>query len=218
MKNCHIISAIALLFLLQTGFAQSFVNLNFEQATIVPDQTSPYYPYEVFASNAIPGWTGYINGNPVDRIFYNTESLGGPSISLESSLSPVFQPIQGSYSVYLKSFSDTGGTSAAIGQTAQIPNNASSLRFLRIPNSGFDVSFAGQNIYLVQLGTFGNYILMGGDISQFAGQTGELKFLGTGLFDAIQFSNQAIPEPSGLALFSVGALLVGFFRRQNSSR
>ena len=212
---------IAILVLL-TGIrlchSQGFVNLDFESATIVVDPTSPYYPYVVFASNAIPGWTGYINASPRDRVLYNAESLGGPSISLESSLSPAYVPIQGSFSVYLKSSSDAGGTSAAISQTGQVPNDARSILFLRTPDSGFGVSFGGQPISLVPFGTSGNYIIMAGDISRFAGQTGQLLFAGGGLFDDIQFSNQAVPEPSVLGLSVIGGLLLAWRRWRNFSR
>src|SRR5262245_2481823 len=141
MKHCW--SVLSSLLWLCGSFALqgqgTFVNLDFEQANV-----SGYpSPSVVPISAALPGWNGYINGNLVDRVDYNTSSLGGPSISLESSLSPAYQPIQGSYSVYLKSFSDQGGTSAAIGQTGQIPGDALSLLFLRVPSSGFFVSFGG---------------------------------------------------------------------------
>ena len=57
------------------------------------------------------------------------------------------------------------------------------------PSFGGQVSFGGQSIPLVQFGTSGNDIIMAGDISTFAGQTGELLFVGRGLFDDIQFSD-----------------------------
>ena len=114
---------------------------------------------------------------------------------------------------------------AAIGQTGQIPNDASSLLFLRSANSGFQVSFGGNNIPMVQLGTSGNNIIMAGNISRFAGQTGQLLFAGGGLFDNIQFSYQAIPEPSVLGLSVIGGLLLAWrvietmesFNRQRTS-
>jgi len=194
----------------QEGYSQgTFGNLNFE--SVIPP-LNPDINFSVPISNALPRWSGYLNGTPQDRVIYNGFSLSGPSISLVDSL--FFQPIQGSYSVYLKSFSDTGGTSAAIGQTGQIPNSALSLFFIRDPQSGFAVSFGGQPISLVQFGTSGNNLIMAGDISQFAGQTGELLFVGTGLFDAIQFSSQPIPEPSVLGLLGLGGLFVGCYRRK----
>ena len=70
--------------------------------------------------------------------------------------------------------------------------------------------FGGQYIPLVQFGTSGNNIVMAGDISMFAGQTGELRFVGGGLFDDIQFSPVPIPEPGVLGLFGLGAVLLGW--------
>ena len=189
--------------------SQGFINLDFE--TPVPPFIEDLFS-QVPITNALPGWTGYLNGTRVDRVLYDNLNLSGPSISLWDSLIPSFQPIQGSYSVYLKSFSDQGGASAAIGQTGQIPNDAFSLFFLRAPQTGFNVSFGGQPISLVQFGTAGNNIIMAGDISRFAGQTAELLFVGQGVFDDIQFSNQAIPEPSVLGLSVIGGLLLAWRR------
>ena len=179
--------------------SQGFVNLDFEAADVSAYGSGPAF---VPITNALPGWTGYLTGNAVDRVFYNSISLGGPSVSLLDSLSPfpALVPIQEWYSVYL-------AAGAGIGQTGQIPNTAASLVFLSKPFSAFNVSFGGQLISMLQSGTSGNNIIMAGDISRFAGQTGELLFAGGGLFDSIQFSNQPIPEPSMLGLFGLGALL-----------
>jgi hypothetical protein len=165
MKKIVITIGVATSFLLsgsQTGFSQgTFQNLDFENPILplIPDPSGL-----VPISNALPSWIGYLNGVPANRVFYPYVALGGPSISFVSSLDPVYQPIQGSYSVFLNS--------AAIGQTGLIPGDALSLLFLRAPQSGFQVSFGGQNIPLVQLGNSGNNVIMAGDISMFAGQTG----------------------------------------------
>jgi hypothetical protein len=53
-------------------------------------------------------------------------------------------------------------------------------------------------------------------MSQFAGQTGELRFTAvnsSGRLDFIQFSNQPIPEPSTVGLFAIGVLLLGWRSR-----
>ena len=55
-----------------------------------------------------------------------------------------------------------------------------------------------------------NNIIMACDISRFAGQTAELLFVGQGVFDDIQFSNQSIPEPSVVGLSVIGSLLLGW--------
>ena len=91
-----------------------------------------------------------------------------------------------------------------------MPSNALSLFFLRDARAGIQMFFGGQYIPLVQFDTSGNNIIMAGDISMFAGQTGELRFAGAGLFDDIQFSNQAIPEPSLIGLSLIGGLLLGW--------
>src|SRR5262245_42503214 len=175
----------------------TFQNLDFESPILplIPDAIGL-----VPISNALPGWTGYLNGVPTDRAFYPYVALGSPSISVVDPQSGTHQPIQGSYSVFLNS--------AALGQAGQVPGDALSLLFLRTPQSGFQVSFGGQNIPLVQLGSSGNNVIMAGDVSMFAGQTGELRFGGGGLFDDIQFSTSAIPEPSASSLLGFG--LAGF--------
>jgi len=191
----------------QQGYSQgTFVNLGFE-SVILP--LNPGINSSVPISNALPGWTAYLYGIPRDWVLYNSQSLGGSSVSLMDSLTPIpaLVPIQGSYSVYLHA-------GAGIGQTGQVPNGAASLVFLLSPASFFNVPFQGQNIPIVQLATSGNNLIMAGNISSFAGQTGQLLFDGGGLFDAIQFSSQPIPEPSAVSLLALGALLsAGRLRR-----
>ena len=197
----RIVAAASLvLFSCQQGYSQgTFQNLNFENP--IPPLT-PGPNGLVPTANALPGWTAYINDNPRDFVFFSNIALGSPSISVVDSLSPGYQPIQGNYSVFFRS--------AGLGQTGQIPNDASSLFFLREPLSFFLASFGGQSIPLVEFGASGNNIIMAGDISMFAGQAGELRFVGTGLFDDMQFSNQPIPEPGTFCLFGLGALLLGW--------
>ena len=54
--NIWVTVLLSLLALVGKGFSQGFVNLNFESAKIIPDPSSPYYPYGVAISNALPGW------------------------------------------------------------------------------------------------------------------------------------------------------------------
>lgn len=188
------------LFGCQQGYSQgTFQNLNFES----PIQ--PLNPGLVPIANAAPGWTDYVNGNTIGLVFFRDIPIEfSPWIAVVDSLTPVYQPIRGNYSVLLRN--------AAIGQSGQMPNDSVSLLFLREAVSSFQVSFGGHSIPLVQFGTSGNNIIMAGDISMFAGQTGELLFAGTGLFDSIQFSSTPIPEPGMISLFVVGALLLGWRR------
>jgi hypothetical protein len=199
----------------------TFQNLNFESATIVPDPSSPYYPYAVFASSAIPGWVAYIGGSQQTDIIHNTVSLGAAAISIHDTTSS-FQPIQGNYSVLLQPSSGGPPTTAAIGQIGQIPSTAVSLIFYG--TTTMQVTFDGQSLSLIQLGSAPGYQIVGADISAFAGQTGELRFLMMtnpqfGLMsylDNIQFSTSPIPEPSTIGLFTLGGLFLRwrFTRRQ----
>jgi len=198
---CVLLAALPLVALSQGTFG----NLNFEQANPVPAGQ----PFIVAASNGIPGWVSYLG----PTIFYDTVSLGGAAISLHDSASLFYQPLQGSYGILLQGSGAGPDVSAAIGQTAQIPIGSLSLRYWADPLSRLQVTFGGQLIEMVKLGSTVNYDVLGGDISMFAGQTAELRFTGPanagGFFDNVFFSAQQIPEPSAVGLFGLGALLFG---------
>jgi hypothetical protein len=191
----------------------TFQNLNFEDATIVPIGSPPY----VVASSAIPGWTAYIGNTTVSSIAYNTVAIGSPMVSIHDSASSIFQPLQGSYAVALQH--SVGGTpsTAAIGRTGQLPLNTVSIIFSASGSlisslsslTQLQVTFAGNAIPLIELGTVSGWSVLGGDLSVYAGQTGELCFTalptyGAITLDNIQFSTSPIPEPSLVWLLLVG--------------
>ena len=203
--------------------SQGFVNLDFEHPIL------PFNPvnFHVPISSALPGWVGYyasvsFGTNIVSQILYNAVSTGAAAISLHDTFDQEDLPIAGEYSVFLQSSSPSGQYSSSIGQTGQIPVNTQSLTFLVRPTYLLQVSFGGQIIPLFVIGTMGGNDILGGDISAFAGQTGELLFtapyLGGGMIDNIQFSSSPVPEPSPFALsvlaFSaLGGLLSARYRR-----
>ena len=205
---------VLFLIVVQHGFTQGFVNLNFESAHVSGYSPGDFLP----TSAAFPGWIAYA------PVIYDTTSLGGALVILVDSNAPsggAPLPIQGNYSVLLEGSIPFAATSASIGQTGTIPITAQSLTFFA-NQGGLQVAFNGQNLPFSAIGTGANYTIYGADISSYAGQTGQLLFTtpvqAFALLDNIQFSTEAIPEPNGLVLFGLGALLLGFFRRCNSSR
>jgi hypothetical protein len=194
-----------LLLFVASAFAQgTFVNLDFEAAK-VSDLPYPGSGEIVAVSNGVPGWSISPELEP-GMMGHNGLPLGGADVEIYGPDWPSTQILQGFYTVGL--FHSTAGppTEASIFQTGQIPLGTKSIQFYG--NFMYVVSFAGQQVPLVTLGTGPNYNILGGDVSVFAGQTGELRFTGSGLLDNIVFSTQAIPEPSVLALSALGTLLL----------
>lgn len=196
--------------------AQSiFQNLDFESPTFISIPNDPYDRVQFQA--AMPGWTGYIGSSPINWILHNDLFLSNLGISILGPDYPSAGPIHGHYFVMLQGNS---AIPAAITQTGMVPLTAASVRFYSdSPFASFNtlnLSFAGNSVPIYNLGGVGGYwYTWGGDISAFAGQTGELRFSGGGYLDYIQFSSQPIPEPGSLALLGAGGLaLVWRFRRK----
>jgi hypothetical protein len=197
--------------------AKDFSNLDFEDAIqpLVNEGSSG-----VSVTNALPGWTSYSDDIRCDRILYNTMTLGGGSIDLfgPGSLAPI---LHGDYMVVMQGPGYVLGGSFALGQTGQIPVESKSLQFWSVSPVGIKVSFNKQLLQYIPIENDANYTVYGVDISQFAGQTGELLFTAppqTGAtIDNIQFSSEPliVPEPGTLTLFAMGAFaLAGTRARQ----
>ena len=230
MKKTLIKITIALVlgfFAARTALAQGFVNLNFEQATIIPASTNPELQFYIATTNALPGWTVLYGANQQSLITFNAPALGTTWVYLWATNG---EQLSGNYSVLLQG----GGTASAasISQTGLVPANAESLLFIGVgsasdPNaSALQLSLGGQDLSFVVISNELNYTLYGADVSAFAGQMEALTFsaleVSTGYndwnIDNIQFSTQPVPEPSELALVALGALFLGFRRWRNSSR
>ena len=207
------IVALAVPLTCQIGRSQgSFVNLDFESAN-VPDIPQFQGGADVAASIGIPGWTPYLGGIPVTTILHNNETLTAAAIAIQGPSWPSQSILQGSYTVLLEpASSPLPPTAAAVGQTGQIPAGTRSIFFYG--TGGYTVTFAGQQIPISAVGSGPNYTIFGGDISAFAGQTGELRLQGGGLLDNILFSNQSVPEPTVFALLALGAIMLGLSRRR----
>ena len=200
----------------QTSHSQGFVNPDFEDAAIIITGG----PGNINANSAIPGWAAnFGSGYPAGDIYYNGVSLGGAIVALEdanaSNGAPL--PIQGNYSIFLEGSTFGTPTTASIGQTGTIPIGKQSLTFY-LGNAfvGLQVTFNGQPISYLVTGSTANYNIYAGDISAYAGQTGQLLFSTpantAALLDNIQFTSSPVPEPSTFALTALGGLLLGFRR------
>ena len=200
----------------------SFQNLGFEGAAypLVPDANGL-----VSASDAIPGWTPYIAGIAGNAVIYNNISLGTVEVGLFEDVFGTNRSVtilDGSYSVVLQAgFNGIGLVPAAVQQTGLIPLGT---RSITIKAAGFlqpgtlEVDIAGQAVSLAAVSSTSTYIVYGGDISQFAGQTADLRIAAVPtstsyanwIIDDIQFSASAIPEPSSVALLVIGAAMAAW--------
>lgn len=213
---------IALFASIHNALSQGFVDLNFENATIVPDTSSPYYPYAVYANSAIPGWTvSGITFLPTNEILYNTLSTGSSSVSLLSTNAPFGNGalvIAGEYSINLYN-------NVSISQTGQVPVGTDSILFKASGNMSLGLlllSLGGENISFAPVSTGSNFTLYGGNIpTVFDGLSEQLSFsVAAGqssawTIDDIQFSPSVVPEPSVFGLSALGVALFGFCRRKN---
>lgn len=204
------------------GHAQGFVNLNFEDAVIVLDASSSYYPYAVYANDALPGWTIYNGFVAPNEILYNTISLGAPSVAILGT-NGIPSALAGDFSVDL--YGGSGSPAGvSINQTGLVPNNAMALLFKAQSTSGtMIVTLGGQSISFAAISIGPNYTLYGGNIPLgIAGQNAELEFYapyGVNNYwelDDIQFSSSPVPEPSTLALSALCGLALVCRRRRKA--
>jgi hypothetical protein len=188
------------------------------------------YPYAVTAASALPGWTVYLGTVQQTDVIQNLYAINQASVDIFGPNYPAAVPgespgkIDGNYSVMLQagnlpdSPTDVG---ASIEQTGFIPAVDQTLEFKAYtwtPSTAFSVSFDGNDLTPVALGSGANYTLYGVDIAAYEGQTCSLEFTalytdgrssGFGL-DDIVFSQMILsPEPNIAALTAIGGLLFG---------
>jgi hypothetical protein len=204
--------------LVRNVFSQGFVNLDFEDATILPTPVNGFV-YPADPAQCFPGW---IAGGSGTVVSYNDLSLGAPAIDLMGPNFPNFagySPLQGSYSVLLQYFGIAGGP-PTLSQTARVPSDAKSISFLVPPglNATYPaytvVSLNGVNIPLFPIA--GGRVA--GDVSAFAGSVSQLTLSTIDVppnssvwlyVDDFQFSSSSVPEPRSLGLFAMGCSLCG---------
>lgn len=97
--------------------------------------------------------------------------------------------------------------------------HASTYRRYHFAGLIINVTFGGQPITLYDLGPASSgYRAIAGDISQYAGQTAELRFTAPNdvrdTLDFIQFSITPVPEPSTWALLTLGSAAFWYAARR----
>jgi len=217
--------------LLSTGVApaqNTFQNLDFESAAIVPVSGGRFIDF----GQAFPGWTGYVAGTQQGLAVYDALAMSTAGFSIidaayQGQFGATGSLIEGSYTAVV--VSGRAGvvqpSDATLVQTGLVPAGTESLLFKAqfdgfSPLSSFSVTLGGQTLSLVPLGSGTNYTLYGADVQALAGQAVQLQFtvfsypqqLGADylFLDAMEFSDQPIPEPGIFTLSALGALLLGW--------
>jgi hypothetical protein len=224
MRWNRAILVVVLLFIgKQTGFSQSFLNLDFEQAKIVPILGGEYGGSSIAVTNALPDWSVYYGANQQSQITYNDPALGSTFVSLIATNG---DQLAGNYSVLLQG--GATASAATIAQTGLIPGNAESLTFIAVGNttlgiSSLQVLIDNQEVSFSVISNLLNSTLYGANVSAFANQDDTLSFSALEAsigynnweIDNIQFSSTPVPEPSEYALIGLGATALFALRHRH---
>jgi hypothetical protein len=199
--------------LAQAALGQSFVNLNFEDATVPTVFPGGLTGGDVDPALAFPGWTVGNSLNGRLYVGYNAATLGAPSVELYGPNNDFqLDPLQGSFTAQLEYYNIPSMGLPTLSQTGLVPAGAQSINFLVGGHSPTEDAAAmminGVTIPLVPI-SGGR---MAADISSFAGQVVQLTFTTSTdqhnnlfYFDDIQFSASPVPEPSTFAQAALGA-------------
>ncbi len=206
--------------------AQQELNL---QPLVPLTNDSPFYSFSL----ALPGWNGFSGTNQLNGALSDTIALDATVIGIfDRNTTPSYNGsavIQGNYTAFLEAalsyrLPPAGPANATLSQTGLVPIGTKSLSFLAEAYGPFQVSLGGVALNLISSPVPGQaYNLFQADISAFAGQTNELDFTvfaqnpynnspNVLLLDDIQFSPQAIPEPTALGLIMMAATGLGLWR------
>jgi len=223
-RGC-ILSVLSLLSAQRILAQGTFVNLGFESAVVHGE-----WGWPVNLSDALPGWSATIGGNPVTYAVWNSIALDSSVVGVVGTNGLYAAPaIIGRYMALIEA---GYGGDTSLFQTGLVPVDANSVffltypRFQNFPYPGLLLSMDGIPIPLYLIARAPNYYVWQGDVSTFAGRIAELRFTvfsswhpepNLAYVDAITFSSSRVPEPRTILLSSLGVLLSvlwrgGFFR------
>jgi uncharacterized repeat protein (TIGR03803 family) len=204
------LSACLLTGLVLAAPAQDFYNLDFEQAVLIPVTSGPYG--RVQFAPALPGWAGYCGTDPQTLANYNFEYLDSAGISIidTNCYTNTYAPvppgfIHGRFCALIQS-GNLYPVDTFIAQTGTVPPDAKSILFnasYLASEERLVLTFNGTPVPLAVLGLLPNQMALGGVVSQFAGQTGELRFTSPVLW---------YTEPPGIQFPSYGPVTLDYIR------
>jgi hypothetical protein len=185
--------------------AEEFRNLDFEEANLPVLEIGQ--SEIIHESIAVPGWTSYLTSSHL--MGHNAVSLGGAVISIwgQKVWDPFLYVLEGNYSLAMNTDFGGKGDGPAIGQVGTIPADAKSLVFFALSDPGLKILFAGHEIPFTFLSHRERYDSFGADITEFAGQTGELLFWNVRQQGKPYRSDAVIDNIRFLAGFRAGAWL-----------
>lgn len=202
--------------------AAEFVNLNFELAT-----TNRVYSTGGGRAGSpddlLPGWGLKLGGSAVTEIAFDTLLPGSPFAAVISPQGPSSDWISGKYTLFLLPGLRLGTDEVvnySLAQEGDVPADARSLQFDAREFFGefFAVRVNGETLPTTILGSGPRgSMLLGADISSYAGTTVQLELATQSRFssqgfsphviDSIRFSPEAVPEPGAGALLLTGGVV-----------
>jgi hypothetical protein len=193
----------------------TFQDLDFESANVIPPGGGGFgLPF----AQAFPGWTGFKGGTQILESWYNSTSLGAAGISIQDRNAIGYSAIEGQFSAFLEASGfNPSSQSVSLSQTGLVPAAAQSIQLKNAGSSSFVVTLGGQSVPMVALSSTPAFTLYGGNIGGLGGSTEQLTITASAPppgamnfveVDDIIFSSQFVPEPTTLALLSLGGLVL----------
>jgi len=209
LRNAALFFALQILTLVGASLsvnAAPFVNLDFEQASVIPVGSDPRL---IQAGPAFPGWTARLGSSTLSTVYHDFDGIGEGAVALyDHAANDLGIPLlQGQYMAALLN-DITPALSASLEQVGDVPTGSRSLHFLTsrtllpplvtVNETTLPLTLLASNIHT-------ETSEWGVDVTGFAGTAAALRFSTTrtgppsgpifGL-DDVRFSPSPIPEPA----------------------